>query len=412
MEPILIPHNIEGKRVLLAVSGGIAAYKSAELCRLLVKAGATVQVMMTAAARNFVGEVTFAALSDHPVATELFDPVQEAQIGHIRLADESDLMIVAPATANVMAKMAHGVADDLVTTVYLAFTAPVLLAPAMNINMWQHPATRSNVEALVQRGHRLVGPESGELACGHVGAGRMSEPEQIVQAAGWSLVEHDLEGREVLVTAGPTHEPLDPVRFVGNRSSGRMGYALAAEAAARGAKVVLISGPSALETPLGVQRVDVVTAAQMLEAVSVRASKQDAIIMAAAVADFRPVDISETKLKKEQLGDRVSLDLERTTDILARLEHPLLVGFAAETAANLERVARAKLSAKGCQLLVANNVLDEDAGFEVETNRVILLDADGGSESLPLMSKRAVAGRILDRVTAALGSTASGRPAT
>lgn len=404
MQSILWP-DLTSRRVLLAVSGGIAAYKAAELCRLLVRCGASVHVMMTASGRRFVTEVTFGALSGHPVATDLFDPVQEAQIGHIGLADQSDLLLVAPATANLMAKLAHGLADDLVSTVALAFAGPVLLAPAMNVHMWEHAATRQNIETLVARGCRLVGPGSGEMACGHVGEGRMAEPELILQAAAACLVPQDLEGRAVLVTAGPTHEPLDPVRFVGNRSSGKMGFALAAEAVARGARTTLIAGPCSLATPFGVERVDVTTAAQMAEAVRARLDGKDALIMAAAVADYRPTQTAPTKLKKEEAGAKLSLELMRTEDILGGLSRgeggPVVIGFAAETG-DLEKKARAKLTAKRCDLLVANDVSQEGAGFEVDTNRVTLLDSSGERQELPLCSKREVARRILDRLPALL----------
>jgi len=290
-ESVIWP-DLKGKKVLLAISGGIAAYKSAELCRMLIRCGAGVRVMMTAAARRFVGEVTFAALSDNPVSTDIFAPGQEDNIGHIELADWADLLLLAPATANQLGKLAHGIAEDVVGTVYLACTAPVLLAPAMNVNMWQHAATRANVEVLRERGHHVVGPGTGELACGHQGAGRMAEPVEILQAAGRCLSAHDLEGRRVLVSAGGTHEALDPVRFVGNRSSGKMGFAVAAEAAARGAEVTLVAGPTSLPTPLYVQRRDVTSAAEMAEAVRLAAPSQAAVVMAAAVADYAPASVA------------------------------------------------------------------------------------------------------------------------
>lgn len=398
--------DLEQTNVLLGISGGIAAYKSAELCRLLVQNGASVHVMMTAAARQFVGEITFAALSDHPVATDLFDPVREAQISHIQLADQAELLILAPATANLIAKLASGIADDLVTTVCLACTCPVLIAPAMNVHMWENPVTQHNVSKLRERGHRLVGPEIGDLACGHVGTGRMAEPRMIMAATSACLSPQDLAGRGILVTAGPTHEPLDPVRFVGNRSSGRMGFAVAAEAACRGGRVTLVTGPTALDTPLGVERIDVVTAQQMAKRVYSEADLVDAVIMAAAVADYRPKTASDSKLKKDDLGDQVNLELSRNEDILAslgkRIKRPYLVGFAAETGREIDRLARAKLEAKGCDLLVANDVSSSDAGFEVEDNRVTFFEASGGEEAFPLMPKREVAREIIDRVVGAL----------
>jgi phosphopantothenoylcysteine decarboxylase/phosphopantothenate--cysteine ligase len=403
----VIWQDLERTNVLLGISGGIAAYKSAELCRMLVQSGATVRVMMTKAALKFVGEITFAALTDHGVATDLFDPAQESQIGHIQLADRADLLILAPATADLIAKMSCGIADDLVTTVYLACTCPVLVAPAMNVHMWEHPATQQNVNRLRQRGHQIVGPESGDLACGYVGAGRMAEPHTVMEAAVASLATQDLAGRSVLVTAGPTHEPLDPVRFLGNRSSGRMGFAVAAVAAARGALVKLVTGPTDLRTPYRVERVDVTTALQMAEAVYSDIERTDAVIMAAAVADYRPRTTSDSKLKKDDLGDSITLELTRNEDILATLggrsPRPYLVGFAAETGGEIDRLARDKLAAKGCDLLVANDVSATDAGFEVETNRVTLYDAAGGKEALPLMHKREVAQQIIDRVAEAIG---------
>jgi phosphopantothenoylcysteine decarboxylase/phosphopantothenate--cysteine ligase len=403
MEQILWP-DLEGKRVLLAVSGGIAAYKAAEICRLLRRCGAEIDVMMTEAARRFVGEITFAALSGRPVAVDLFDAQQEAQIGHIKLADQADLLLVAPATANILAKLSRGIADDLVSTVYLAYRGPVLLAPAMNVNMWEHAATQENVARLRERGHRVVGPESGDLACGHVGAGRMAEPEEVLQAVGACLGPGDLVGRTVLVTAGPTHEAIDPVRYLGNRSSGRMGFALAAEAVSRGARVFIVAGPTALPTPLGAERRSVTSAAEMGDAVRELAETADVVLMAAAVADFRPARIAATKLKKEALGQEHELALTRNEDILAGLGRgeprpTVIVGFAAETGAEeLDRAAPKKLAAKGCDLLVGNDVSSPDAGFEVETNRVVIFDRSGTGERLPLMGKRAAARRIVDRV--------------
>jgi phosphopantothenoylcysteine decarboxylase/phosphopantothenate--cysteine ligase len=397
--------ELAGRRVLLGVSGGVAAYKAAELCRLLVRAGATVDVMMTRAAREFVGVVTFGALSGRPVGRELFDPAEEAQIGHIALADRAEVCVLAPATANLLAKLAHGLADDLVSTVCLAYHGPLLCAPAMNVHMWEHPATKENLATLRRRGVRSVGPGAGEMACGHVGEGRMAEPEEILQAVGACLAPQDLAGRKILVSGGPTHEPLDPVRFLGNRSSGKMGFALAAEASARGAEVILVAGPSALATPWGVTRVDVSTATEMGRAIREHAAEQAAIVMAAAVADYRPVSRAAGKLKKEALGASPSLELERTEDILAGLRaiapHAVLVGFAAETGEGSDGRAAAKLEAKRCDLLVGNDVSAAGAGFEVDTNRVVILEAGEGGprrDPLPLLSKRAVARQILDRV--------------
>jgi len=408
--------DLQQRRVLLAVCGGVAAYKAAEFCRLLVRCGAQVQVAMTAAAQHFVGSATFAALSGHAVATELFDPVQEAQIGHIRLADAAELLVVAPATADVLAKLALGLAGDVVTTAYLAFEGPVLLAPAMNVKMWGHPATQQAMQRLRERGHRVVGPESGELACGHVGAGRMSEPETLLDAVWHCLAPQSLAGRRVLVSAGPTREALDPVRYLTNRSSGKMGYALAAEAAARGAAVTLVSGPTALATPLGVRRLDVTSAAELAQAVLELAPQQDAVVMTAAVADFRPVNVATHKLGKEQLGEQPTLTLTRTVDVLAALGAargaggPLLIGFAAETGIDEARVL-GKLAAKQCDLLVVNDVSRTDAGFDADDNRVVIYDAAGARQALPLLPKREVAGRVLERLVELLAARRSAVPA-
>jgi phosphopantothenoylcysteine decarboxylase/phosphopantothenate--cysteine ligase len=399
--------TLSGRRIVLGVSGGIAAYKAAELVRLFVKAGAEVRVMMTEGARKFVQPLTFQALSQHPVAVDTFDLQQEATIGHIELADRAELLVIAPASADVIARLAHGLANDVVTTVALACRAPLLVAPAMNVNMWSHPATAANVALLRARGATIIGPGSGELACGWVGSGRMSEPPEIVAAAEGLLGRaRDLAGRAVLVTAGPTFEAIDPVRFVGNRSTGKMGFAIAEAAAARGAAVTLVAGPTALPTPGGVARVDVESARQMREAVMERAAAQAAIVMAAAVADYRPAEIAPTKLKKAALGEAPSIRLTQNPDILAELgrmaaPRPLLVGFAAETD-DVERRAVEKRAQKGCDLLVANDVSEEGSGFGTDTNRVLLVDGEGAAW-LPRLTKREVADRILDRVAAALG---------
>lgn len=399
--------TLSGRRIVLGVSGGIAAYKAAELVRLFVKAGAEVRVMMTEGARKFVQPLTFQALSQHPVAVDTFDLQQEATIGHIELADRAELLVIAPASADVIARLAHGLANDVVTTVALACRAPLLVAPAMNVNMWSHPATVANVALLRARGATIIGPGSGELACGWVGSGRMSEPPEIVAAAEGLLGRaRDLAGRAVLVTAGPTFEAIDPVRFVGNRSTGKMGFAIAEAAAARGAAVTLVAGPTALPTPGGVARVDVESARQMREVVMERAAAQAAIVMTAAVADYRPAEIAPTKLKKAALGEAPSIRLTQNPDILAELgrmaaPRPLLVGFAAETD-DVERRAVEKRAQKGCDLLVANDVSEEGSGFGTDTNRVLLVDGEGAAW-LPRLTKREVADRILDRVAAALG---------
>ena len=410
-------HPLRGKNLVLGVSGGIAAYKAAELVRLLVTAEAEVRVVMTRAAREFVTPLTFQTLSGHPVGTDLFDLGQESEIGHIQLADRAELVVVAPATADVIARLAAGMGDDLLTTLALVTRAPILLAPAMNVHMWEHPIVQANVRRLCDLGRVfVVGPGEGFLACRTTGPGRLAEPADIVEAAGRVLTEPDLRQRRVLVTAGPTHEAIDPVRFVANRSSGKMGYAIARAAAARGARVTLVSGPTALAAPLGVEVVRVATATELQDATTMRAGEAEVIVMAAAVADFRPATVAPGKLKKEELGEAMRLDLRRNPDVLAELgrarregragregRRPVLVGFAAETD-RLEARARSKLETKGCDLVVANDVSQKDAGFEVDTNRVTLVGPGDAVERLPLASKDEVAHRVLDRVLALLGA--------
>jgi phosphopantothenoylcysteine decarboxylase/phosphopantothenate--cysteine ligase len=396
---------LHGRRVVLGVAGGIAAYKAAELVRLLTKAGADVRVIMTRAATEFVRELTFQTLSGHPVHTELFDLDRESEIGHIKLADTADLLLIAPATADLVARLAAGMGDDLLTTVALACKAPVLLAPAMNVNMWAHPIVQQNLRRLVDvAGVTVVGPGEGFLACRWTGPGRLAEPADIVEAAARLLVEKDFRGARVLVTAGPTHEAIDAVRYLANRSSGKMGYAIARAASARGAEVTLISGPTSLPGPLGVELVRVTSALEMAEATSGRAAETDVVVMAAAVADFRMQSVAAGKLKKEDLGETPSLDLRRNPDVLAALgkrvftgRRPILVGFAAETD-HLARGARHKLETKGCDLVVANDVSAQGAGFEVDTNRVTLFGPGDAALELPLASKDEVAHRVLDRV--------------
>jgi phosphopantothenoylcysteine decarboxylase/phosphopantothenate--cysteine ligase len=401
---------LRGRTVVVAVGGGIAAYKAVELVRLLTKADARVRVVMTPRASEFVGALTFQALSGQAVMTDLFDLTQESEIGHIQVADRADLVIVAPATANLLARMAAGMADCPVTAVVLATRAPVLVAPSMNVNMWQNPLTQANVRRLVDvAGMRVVGPDAGFLACRWTGPGRLAEPADIAEAAAHVLTPRDLEGRRVVVTAGPTFEPIDPVRFVGNRSSGRMGYAVARAAARRGAAVTLVSGPTSLDAPLGVERVQVESARAMAAATTAAAGGADAVVMAAAVADFRPKEEAGHKLKKRAIGGQPTIELVHNPDILAELggarrddTRPVLVGFAAETE-NLVAAARGKLEEKRCDLVVANDVSQADAGFSVDTNRVVLVEA-GRQRELPLMSKDEVAHAILDRVVEMLAS--------
>lgn len=393
------------RRVLVAVTGGIAAYKVPELVRALRRAGCAVRCAMTASAGQFVAPLVLQTLSGESVRTDLFEREQEGQIDHIALADWAELVVVAPATANLLAKLASGLADDLVSTLLLATRAPLLVAPAMNVNMWNHPATRANVATLRERGVRFVGPESGPLACGWEGEGRMAEPAVIVAEAERQLGAPTLAGEVVVVTAGGTREPLDPVRVFANRSSGKMGYAIAAEAARRGAEVVLVSGPSALATPAGVRRVDVETGLEMRDAVHAELSKCTVFIAAAAVADFRPAARAEHKIKKESLadGEGLTIELVRNPDILAEVgaasgrERRLVVGFAAESQ-DLVAAGRRKLERKRCDLIVANDISRAGAGFDGDTNAVTFVCPGGEVEELPLLSKREVAERLLERI--------------
>ena len=395
---------LRSRRIVLGVTGGIAAYKAVEVCRRLVDAGAHVTPVLTDDALRFVGALTFSALASEPARTSLFDdPATGDPIPHTTLGQGADLVIVAPATAKLLGKYARGISDDLLTATLLATRAPVLVAPAMHTEMWEHPAVRENVAVLRDRGVHVVEPTSGRLAGGDVGAGRLAEPDDIVRAAAAVLARNgDLAGVRILVTAGGTREPIDPVRFVGNRSSGKMGHAIADVAARRGAAVTLVT-TARRETDPHVDVVEVETAEQMHDAVTGRFADCDVVIMAAAVADFRPKVIAPEKLKKHDGIPEIVL--EPTPDILAALRerrtHQLLVGFAAETE-DVEQHAREKLTAKGLDLIVANDVSQADAGFEVDTNRVLLLDSSGHVDAPPLSTKIALADLILDRVRAAL----------
>jgi phosphopantothenoylcysteine decarboxylase / phosphopantothenate---cysteine ligase len=385
-------------KIILGIGGGIAAYKAAELARLLQQQEHQVQVVMTAAAQEFVQPLTFAALTGRKVLTDLF-AVQDA-LEHISVAQESDALIVAPATADLIAKMALGLADDFLSTLYLAFKGPVLVAPAMNVNMWEHPATRTNLETLRQRGVHIVEPASGYLACGMTGPGRLANPETIAQAAGRLHARQDLEGETVLVTAGPTQEPLDPVRYITNRSSGKMGYALAEAAAARGASVVLISGPVTLPPPHGVEVIPVRTAVEMRDQVFAHLDASGIIVKAAAVADFHLARVPDHKVKKT--AARITLELDPTPDILAELGRKkgdrLLIGFAAETQ-NLEKETRRKLESKNCDMLVGNLVgAGIESVFESDTNEVVLALCTGETIQVPRAPKREIADRIFDEV--------------
>jgi phosphopantothenoylcysteine decarboxylase/phosphopantothenate--cysteine ligase len=408
-------------RITLGVTGGVAAYKAAELVRRLQQEGFSVQVVMTRGAREFVTPLTFAALSGQKAITDLFadssggEANLESAIEHIAVAQRTDLLLVAPATADILAKFARGIADDFLTTLYLASTAPVVVAPAMNVNMWNHAATQENVKMLRARGVNVVDPAEGYLACGMTGAGRLAGQEAIVAAVREALkAQRDLDGETVLITAGPTCEDLDPVRYITNRSSGKMGYAVAEAAALRGAKVILVSGPTNLEAPAGVERIDVRTARDMHHAVVDRIGGASIAILAAAVADYRPIEQHAEKIKKDNAPLTVSF--EPTPDILAEVAknkgQKIIVGFAAETDRVAEN-ARKKLSAKNADLIVANDVTAEGAGFDQDTNIVTLFSSDGRDLALPKMSKSEVAQRILDEVlrlrTVLLGTTTAKR---
>jgi phosphopantothenoylcysteine decarboxylase/phosphopantothenate--cysteine ligase len=393
--------------VLLGVSGGIAAYKAAVVARLLTAAGARVSVVMTEAATRFVGSDTFSALTAGPVHTSLWE--SPGEVLHVRLARTADLAIVAPATANVLAKLALGLSDDLLSATLLEARCPLLVAPAMHTGMWEHSATRANVEVLRVRGVRVIGPATGPLAHGDEGVGRLSEPEDIVAAARSLLAPQDLEGRRVLITSGPTHEPLDPVRFLGNRSSGKMGAALAAEALGRGATVTVVLGPGAIPPPAGAEVVPVETAEEMRDAVVARFEEADAVVMAAAVADFRPKAVAPSKLKKEAGVPEVML--EPTPDILAELgerrSRQVLVGFAAETD-DLEAAGRSKLAAKHLDLVVVNRVGSEGTGFGADANDALLLGADGVDLELRRWTKTDLAAAVIGRVAELLADHATG----
>ena len=394
---------MDPRRVLLAISGGIAAYKAPELLRALGKAGHDVRCMLTAEAERFVSPLVLQSLSGRSVRRDLFDAGEEGEIDHIGLADWAELVLVAPVTANLMAKMAHGLADDLVSTVLLATRAPVLIAPAMNVNMWNHPATQTNLAILRSRGIEVVGPEAGELACGWEGLGRMSEPAQIAEAVVHRLTAKSLVGERVLVTAGGTAEAIDSVRTISNRSSGKMGFAIAAEAARRGAEVVLVAGIATQPTPFGVRRIDVESALAMRDAVLAEFERASIVIKAAAVADFRPAKASDRKLKKEDLpaSGKLSLELVQNPDILQEICQKkgdrIVVGFAAESH-DVVAAAQRKLARKGCDLIVANDISRRDAGFDVDQNAVIFVWPNQQVEELPLLDKSGVAAQLLDRV--------------
>lgn len=392
---------LTGKTIVLGVTGGIAAYKAAEIVRLLVKDGAFVRVIMTRNAQEFITPLTLQTLSGNPVSTETFSLTQESEIGHIRLADTADLVLIAPATANAVAKLAHGLADDLLTTVLLATTAPVVLAPAMNVHMYAHPTVQENLRKLATLGYCIVEPAEGFLACGYEGKGRMAEPEDIVEEVRSALTKKDLSAERIIVTAGPNCEPIDPVRFISNRSTGKMGFAMARIAWRRGAEVTLVSGPTALTPPRGIRFCPARTAREMQQAVLEHYPQATMVVSAAAVADYRPAHIAPQKLKKGE--GKFVIEMARNPDILAELSQQkgdrLLIGFATETE-NVMQNAERKLRGKNLDLIVANDVTQEGAGFAGETNIVTLIDRSGKVESLPLMSKDEVAHAVYDRLLA------------
>jgi phosphopantothenoylcysteine decarboxylase/phosphopantothenate--cysteine ligase len=389
-----------GKTILLGVSGGIAAYKSAALCSALSQKGFDVHVIMTRSATQFITPLTFQTLSRHPVSMDTFEERDASVVSHIDLADRADLFVVAPATANMIAKMAYGIGDDMLTTTLLATQAPVLVAPAMNVHMYEHPTVLDNINKLRERGVYFIDPGDGSLACGYVGKGRLAEPEEIVKRIEELLNPRRLlAGKKVLVTAGPTREAIDPVRYLSNYSSGKMGYAIAEQARDMGADVVLVSGPTDLPTPSGIERIPVTSTKEMYHAVMTHFPNSDIVVKAAAVADYRPSVVQTQKIKKKD--ETFVLSLEKTEDILSALgqqkKHQWMVGFAAETEKVLEH-AKAKLERKNLDMIVANDVSHEGAGFDTDTNIVTIIGRDGTIESLPLSSKKDVAKSLLTRI--------------
>lgn len=395
---------VKDKTVVLGVTGSIAAYKAAELASKLTQAGAKVDVVMTKCATEFVTPLTFRSITHRPVATDMFANPDEYDIEHIALAERAEVVVIAPATANIMAKLAAGIADDMLCCTVLATKAPVVLAPAMNVHMWENAITQENLTKLRNRGFKIVEPGYGALACGETGKGRLADVEDILAAIRRILDrKSDLAGKHVVVTAGGTQEPIDPVRLICNRSSGKMGYALAEAARERGAKVTLISAPTTLPAPDGVEMVQVQTALQMREAVLKAVPGTDALIMAAAVADYRPATAAKSKLKKEEFP-LMQLDLIRNPDIISEVKGNLIkVGFAAESE-NAVQNATVKLKNKGLHLIVANNITEAGSGFGSDTNKVVLIDARGNVDELPLMPKSEVAHRILDKVVSLLAA--------
>ncbi len=388
---------LNGKTIILGVTGSIAAYKAVDIASQLAKAGATVNVIMTEAATQFVAPLTFQTITERPVVTEMFELASESNIEHISLAEAADVIVIAPATANIIAKLAAGIADDMLCCTVLASRAPVIIAPAMDTSMYENPITQDNLSKLRARNFITVGPTSGRLASGKEGLGRLADTKDIIDTICQVLGKNeDLAGKHIVVTAGGTQEPIDPVRYITNRSSGKMGYALAEAARDRGAKVTLITAPTSLPRPAGMETVNVCTAQEMYQATKDAVSQTDALIMAAAVADFRPTLAAKDKIKREQ--DKLTLEFERTPDILGSIKGDFIkVGFAAESS-NLVENAKQKLYQKGINLIVANDITASDSGFGADNNRVTIIDQEGKIDSLPLLPKREVADRVLDRV--------------
>ncbi|MCH9010668.1 MAG: bifunctional phosphopantothenoylcysteine decarboxylase/phosphopantothenate--cysteine ligase CoaBC [Chloroflexi bacterium] len=398
-----MPSPLEGKHIALGVTGSIACYKAVDLASKLVQSGALVDVLMTEGAQNFVSPLSFRSITHRPVITDMFQPESELSINHVAIAERSDVLIVAPATANTIARIANGISDDPITTTILATKAPIIIAPAMDANMFENPATRQNVARLESWGYVMAGPAKGRLASGLMGEGRLLEPQQLLGCISMTLGgKGDLAGRKVVVSAGGTQEAIDPVRVIANHSSGKMGYALAEAARDRGARTVLVSAPTALSDPYGVELIRVGSALEMRDVLLGQCDDADALIMAAAVADWRPKEPSDRKVKKGK-SNEWNLELIKNPDILAEIKREGLVkvGFAAESEELLAN-AQSKLLSKDLHLIAANNITAEDSGFAVDTNRVILLDREGGVQELPLMSKYDVAHHLLDRVVTLL----------